>query len=935
MRTKNRQPAGDGIPFRDRSCSPPEITEVKPVAYYEATNDLELAHSLNDLGCLYNDEGRYETAIPLLKRALAIKERLLRADNLEVATSADNLEVAYAEAGEYSEAEPLATRALATREKLEPGSLDAALSLNNLGLIFKHEGRYLDAEQLYRRSLTVRVKLLGPDHPLVSATLDNLANLLEEQDRYAEAEPLYRRAVEITGKRLGVDHPNVAIALGNLAQMYEAEGQYQRAEGLFVRALDIRNKRLAPDDPNIAISLTNLGALYEEEARYSDAQKNYEAAMAILDRHSVTNLSLIPPLLNNLAIVYQDERRYDDAENTLLRSLKLSKERDGPSAVSVAEGMINLSSLYKRRNRYADAENQSKGALDIIQQKFGPDHSETGTTVSNLALLYYAWKRPRDAEHFFTIALANRRLQFQKQFPHMSERERLAFRDQAGVLVSVYLSFAMSYKDQLPEVTKNAYDLLLWSKGLVAQSVAVDRARIAAAGDIKATTLFDELTAKRRELAAMAKRVPENRDAWMKSSAELQEQCDDLEQDLARRSAIFSEAKRVADSSWRDVQAVLGPQDAAIEYVRFRFNDGVGWTDRSYYAALIVTKRNTGPIMVVLPNGAADLDGPLLDDYVALVSGPADRVVSSADLGRAFTHGIWDPLEPTLIGIRRVYVAPDGSLDAVALGVLPLSGNRGLLMQSFDLRLVLGTRDLIRPRNPKGLNTALLLGNPELFLKPPQQQAIARAVREGATPWHNGSQNVERSNTAGSSLASSLSLLPSFTDSDVRGLQVKMTCRDSLSGDSVCSLPETQREVEWIYGKLKTHNWSVSLPYVGEWALKEAVMATRHPRLLHLATHGFFPSDRRIDSNQLRFSIPDEDSMLNSGLLFAGAANDKLPKGLGNGILTAFEASMLDLHGTELVVLSACGSAWGTCVPVRAFLGSSEHCKRLALKQFL
>ncbi len=36
MRTNNRQPAGDGIPFRDRSCSPPEITEVKPVAYYEA-----------------------------------------------------------------------------------------------------------------------------------------------------------------------------------------------------------------------------------------------------------------------------------------------------------------------------------------------------------------------------------------------------------------------------------------------------------------------------------------------------------------------------------------------------------------------------------------------------------------------------------------------------------------------------------------------------------------------------------------------------------------------------------------------------------------------------------------------------------------------------------------------------------------------------------
>lgn len=99
-------------------------------------------------------------------------------------------------------------------------------------------------------------------------------------------------------------------------------------------------------------------------------------------------------------------------------------------------------------------------------------------------------------------------------------------------------------------------------------------------------------------------------------------------------------------------------------------------------------------------------------------------------------------------------------------------------------------------------------------------------------------------------------------------------------------------------------------------ALEEAVKRARSPRLLHLATHGFFLGEQSYAGDAAADVNPGlENPMMRSGLFFAGAERALLgarpPEGLEDGVLTAYEAAALDLQGTELVVLSACETGLG------------------------
>jgi CHAT domain-containing protein len=132
-------------------------------------------------------------------------------------------------------------------------------------------------------------------------------------------------------------------------------------------------------------------------------------------------------------------------------------------------------------------------------------------------------------------------------------------------------------------------------------------------------------------------------------------------------------------------------------------------------------------------------------------------------------------------------------------------------------------------------------------------------------------------------------------------------------------LPGTATEAEAIHPLLPD-----AVVLTESAATENAIKQVQAPAILHIATHGFFlenvaqptiengrgigiiASDTPITPASI---ITVENPLLRSGLALAGF--NKRDSGYEDGVLTALEASQLNLFGTQLVVLSACETGLG------------------------
>jgi CHAT domain-containing protein len=126
-----------------------------------------------------------------------------------VGQTLNNLGLVYWDQGKYVEAEEFLKHALVTREQaLGATHADVGTTLNNLALVYRDQGKYSEAEALFKRALSIREQALGTGHPNVARSLNNMAILYEGRgesgsalaySRKATAAVLAHRTAESTG----------------------------------------------------------------------------------------------------------------------------------------------------------------------------------------------------------------------------------------------------------------------------------------------------------------------------------------------------------------------------------------------------------------------------------------------------------------------------------------------------------------------------------------------------------------------------------------------------------------------------------------------------------------------------------------------------------------------------------------------------------------
>jgi CHAT domain-containing protein len=238
-----------------------------------------------------------------------------------------------------------------------------------------------------------------------------------------------------------------------------------------------------------------------------------------------------------------------------------------------------------------------------------------------------------------------------------------------------------------------------------------------------------------------------------------------------------------------------------------------------------------------------------------------------------------EPVRKLLGATGDVFLSPDGELNLVPFGALP-DENGGYLVKRYRFTYLSSGRDLLR-----------------LALR---ADARGGATIVAAPDYGNMSQEPVATGKK--------------SERGQRSVDMGSIRFPPLPG----TLTEARRLAR-ILGDARL--------LTGAQATEGALKAMRAPRLLHLATHGFFLADLPLatpNESQRGISIspvgsasalprpyaaPPENPLLRSGLALAGA--NRRASGQDDGILTAMEATSLDLAGTQLVVLSACETGMG------------------------
>jgi CHAT domain-containing protein/Tfp pilus assembly protein PilF len=843
------------------------------------------ARSLNNLALLYRAQGKYAEAEPLFRRALHILEKALGKDHPDTALSLNNLALICSAQGKYAEAESLYKRALDIYEKvLGKDHPDTALTLSNLAALCYSRGKYGEAEPLYQRALDIREKALGKDHPDTALNLNNLAALYREQGKYVEAEPLYKRALDIWEKALGKDHPDTASVLGNLAFLYYSQGRYREAEPLYKRSLDIRVKALGKDHPYTATSLINLAILYQEQGEYAEAEPLYNRSLAIREKalgkdHPYTALSL-----NNLAALYREQGKYVEAEPLIKRALDIYEKALGKAHPYTALSLNNLAHLYYSQGKYGDAEPLYQRALDIYEKALGKDHLNTAASLNNLAALYTVKGDLAQAVTMQARANSISERNLAVNLSIGSERQKLAYLALFSKQTDFTLSLHGQAAPQIPQALELAFTTLLRRKGrgldVMANTIAALRRRAAPEDH----ALFDQLAGARSQLAALTLKESgrDKPEAYREHLKLLEDKVEELESSLSSRNPEFR--AQVQPVTLTAVQAAIPADSALIEFAVYTPRDlrkNKNKLPPRYLAYLLAARGEprwidlgeAAPIDRVITAWRQSLRNPRRSDVKRLARAVDEKVMQPV-LALA-QSGLGDT--------RRLLIAPDGLLNLIPFAALVDRQSR-YLVERYSISYLTSGRDLLRSAVGRPVDQKVVI------VADPEYGRIA---------------------IAGASNDRDVGLPPGPPQPPGAQLNLSKVYFPPLVG--------TAGEAQALKAILPQ-----ATVFTREQATEAALKGLHSPRILHVATHGFFLRDQELELvggrdmgavtvRSVGFADqPIENPLLRSGLALAGVNRRRGSADQGDdGVLTAMEAAGLDLWGTKLVVLSACDTGVG------------------------
>lgn len=890
----------------------------------EINDTIYRAFYFYDLACLYNHIGYYTLAEPLFIKSLPTLSVVYGQSSLQYTMRFKVLAEMYVEMGKYNEAK-LYNDALLYYFKTINGERDREylICLNNDARISQGFGEYKKALEIFNKLLLIYESLNPKDTADYITMLNNTAEAYRQISEYNEAIQLLNKALAISGKFSKNNELSSATIYNNLGLSYKATGDYKLSEASFNNAIAIYIKLKLDFVPDYTNPLSNKADLYRMLGRNKEAgdllqtvlhiRKNSTGTKHVNYANALSNFALVriedykysglpehindaekylleakdiykealgeyhpycANCLNNLAMLYINTRRYKEAQEHKEKALEIMKHLLGESNERYAYFLGGTVSLYEALGNYSKAIENVEKSNAIIKTKFGEKHISYIDGLFNLAYLKWKVKDYNKAKLLFVQSLNFYQKQFDDYFDGMSESDQLEFYRTMGDRFETFNTFLINYTKLFPkennsELLTTCFNNQLFLKSILLNKSIATRNAILNSSDTLLINTYKKWQNTKQQLAEIYRNT--DFEGAYETEAELQVKLNQLEEKIKQKTKTFDSEKTVL---LKDIQSKLQNNEAALTIIRedIAINDS---TSKTEYIALIVKKDDPAPQLIRFET-SGHFEKDYIEDYRNAIENKKDDKLSY--------NRFWKPIAEQLTGITHLYLSADGVFNQFNPYGLMNPVNNQFVIDNLTITNLPNLTYIINTYKNNESKTAELFGYPDYEYDFANKKTLSKA---------SGSLAVNRFG---------------FTE--------------------LPPLPGTQTEVENISNSLKNNNWNVSV-YMKEKATEEQLKKVNSPKVLHIATHGYFLKDvdEIEDKSILGFESKSfkANPLLRSGLMMAGAsvvARDTLNRYRDqDGIFTAYEASLLNLNNTDLVILSACETGLGVSLNNQGVFG--------------
>jgi CHAT domain-containing protein len=752
-----------------------------------------------------------------------------------------------------------------TEARRGPDDVFVGILLHDLvaGLLSTRD--FTQAERIQRRALAIFDRSWGDGHPYSAMARLRLGVLLLYAGQRGQAETTIAAATQAIEKTVGTEHSWYAACLRAEASLRFNARDLDAAERVYLRAKATLERIRDDESASYTAVLNNLGLVYQEKGDLPRAEAHYRRALALtelLEGPDGYNISLY---LQNLSTIARERKDYNTALAYATRALAIRQAYGGPDHVDMAPLLSNLAIVYRKLGVIPQAIEMFLRSFRLVERVVGPYHGNTLTAVGNVALVYWDTGEVAKAIPYQRRADAIVEKQLELNLAVGSERQKLAFVRSIAERTDRTLSMHLRAAPGDPDASTLAALVVLQRKGRVLDAMTDAFAAGRRLDDSHVRNVLNQWNSATSRLARLAFTTteavtPEERQRSIKA---LEIEKERLEAELSQYGELRAQVQPV---TLETVQAAI-PEDAALlEFAVFRPFDPTAELPNTefgppHYAAYVLHKSgrplgiDLGPTAEI--NAAID----------ALRQALRDR--SRTDV-KARARTVYDlvmrPLQSLYGDASRLLVSPDGGLNLVPFDALVDDEGR-YLIERHSISYLTSGRDLLRmqvPRTPR--NHPVIVADPRYG-----EPAPTAGVATRSKPLESGGQPAARATGIDS----------------------------SLYFPALANTAEEARIIKRFF--------PAATLLTGHQASKAAFAQLDAPRMLHIASHGFFLEDRTGPSADSSTAV--QNPLLRSGIALAGA--NRAGHGRGNGILTALEASGLNLWGTKLVTLSACDTGIG------------------------